>query len=117
MIAPTLALKFWNSLSVGARRYRTRAGFFFLAIFTAPATAGRRGTRRRRRELGGRICFPPARQRLQNGHPFTYLLRISARASRVPAPHPRWTFLFSDNAGPSGDRAAELGGRWQQHPA
>ena len=70
-LAPTLALKFWNSLSVGARRYRTRAGFFFLAIFAAPATAGRRGDSAAAggaAELPGRIDRPPARPRPKHCH-------------------------------------------------
>jgi hypothetical protein len=48
-----------------AKAPRTRAGRFFLALFAAPATAGRRGTRRQRRELRRRIRSSPARQRLQ----------------------------------------------------
>jgi len=48
-----------------ARPRRTRAGLFFLAKCAAPATAGRRGTRRRRREPRRRIRSSPARQRLQ----------------------------------------------------
>ena len=50
-------------------------------------------------------------------------LSAGAPASRAPIPFLFSDFLFSDNAcgagdqWPSGDRAAELGGRWQQHPA
>ncbi len=51
----------------------------------------------------GTYTFSDGDKYVGEWHPFTYSLRISARASRVPAPHPRWTFLFSDIRG-TGDR-------------